>query len=696
MISRNKSPNRLINEKSPYLLQHAHNPVDWFPWSEEAFHKARRENKPIFLSIGYSTCHWCHVMEHESFEDIETAELMNKVFVSIKVDREERPDIDNIYMTVCQMMTGSGGWPLSIVMTPDKKPFFSGTYFPKESRYGRIGFKELINNINEAWLNKRSEIESSADELTNYLQNINSPPGVSIKLNPDIFNIAYNNFEKRFDPLNGGFGSSPKFPSPHNLMFLLRYWKRTGDNIALEIVTKTLTEMRKGGIFDHVGFGFHRYSTNKNWLVPHFEKMLYDQALLIMTYTEAYQATQILDFKKTAEEIIHYVLRDMTSPEGGFYSAEDADSEGVEGKYYLWTQEELLKILGKGNADFAFNVFNTNSNGNFHEKATGKSYGENILHLSKSLNETATNLNIDKNDLNQRLESIRLKLFNERETRVHPYKDDKILTDWNGLMIAALAKTGSVFGSNNFIAAAEESYSFIEKYLMDKGKKILHRYRDGDSSITGNIDDYAFLIWGLIELYEATFKVQYISKAVELTDFTLKHFGDESSGGFFFTPDFGEKLLVRTKEIYDGAIPSGNSAMLYNLIRIARITSVSVYENYADNLLDYFSESVQKAPSGSSLFLSAFEFMIGPSYEIIIVGNRNDLETQNIINSIMQKFIPNKMIILKDPIDSDYSMPFEYLDSYSQINSKPTIYICQNFQCGLPTTDINDALSMLT
>ena len=696
MISRNKSPNRLINEKSPYLLQHAHNPVDWFPWSEEAFHKARRENKPIFLSIGYSTCHLCHVMEHESFEDIETAELMNKVFVSIKVDREERPDIDNIYMTVCQMMTGSGGWPLSIVMTPDKKPFFSGTYFPKESRYGRIGFKELINNINEAWLNKRSEIESSADELTNYLQNINSPPGVSIKLNPDIFNIAYNNFEKRFDPLNGGFGSSPKFPSPHNLMFLLRYWKRTGDNIALEIVTKTLTEMRKGGIFDHVGFGFHRYSTNKNWLVPHFEKMLYDQALLIMTYTEAYQATQILDFKKTAEEIIHYVLRDMTSPEGGFYSAEDADSEGVEGKYYLWTQEELLKILGKGNADFAFNVFNTNSNGNFHEKATGKSYGENILHLSKSLNETATNLNIDKNDLNQRLESIRLKLFNERETRVHPYKDDKILTDWNGLMIAALAKTGSVFGSNNFIAAAEESYSFIEKYLMDKGKKILHRYRDGDSSITGNIDDYAFLIWGLIELYEATFKVQYISKAVELTDFTLKHFGDESSGGFFFTPDFGEKLLVRTKEIYDGAIPSGNSAMLYNLIRIARITSVSVYENYADNLLDYFSESVQKAPSGSSLFLSAFEFMIGPSYEIIIVGNRNDLETQNIINSIMQKFIPNKMIILKDPIDSDYSMPFEYLDSYSQINSKPTIYICQNFQCGLPTTDINDALSMLT
>ncbi|MBI5476163.1 MAG: thioredoxin domain-containing protein, partial [Ignavibacteriales bacterium] len=372
MISLNKSSNRLINEKSPYLLQHAHNPVDWFPWGEEAFDKARRENKPIFLSIGYSTCHWCHVMEHESFEDIETAELMNKVFISIKVDREERTDIDNIYMTVCQMMTGSGGWPLSIVMTPDKKPFFCGTYFPKESRYGKIGFKELINNIYEAWLNKRIEIETSADELTNYLQNINSSSGVSIKLNPDILNIAYNNFEKRFDPVNGGFGSSPKFPSPHNLMFLLRYWKRAGDNKALEIVTKTLTEMRKGGIFDHLGFGFHRYSTDKNWLVPHFEKMLYDQALLIIAYTEAYQATQNIDFKKTAEEIIHYVLRDMTSPEGGFYSAEDADSEGVEGKFYVWTQEEIFRILDKDDAELAVKIFNVKPVGNFKDESTEK------------------------------------------------------------------------------------------------------------------------------------------------------------------------------------------------------------------------------------------------------------------------------------------------------------------------------------
>ncbi|MFA5804014.1 MAG: thioredoxin domain-containing protein [Melioribacteraceae bacterium] len=693
MISLNKSPNRLINEKSPYLLQHAHNPVDWFPWSEEAFDKARRENKPIFLSIGYSTCHWCHVMEHESFEDIETAVLMNKVFISIKVDREERPDIDNIYMTVCQMMTGSGGWPLSIVMTPDKKPFFSGTYFPKESRYGRIGFKELINNINESWLNKRIEIETSADELTNYLQNINNSAGVSVKLNPDILNIAYNNFEKRFDPVNGGFGSSPKFPSPHNLMFLLRYWKRTGDNKALEIVTKTLTEMRKGGIFDHLGFGFHRYSTDSNWLVPHFEKMLYDQALLIMAYTEVYQATQNIDFKKTAEEIIHYILRDMISPEGGFYSAEDADSEGVEGKFYLWTEEELFKLLGQDDANLVFKVFNTNPQGNFQDEAAGKSSGENILHLSKSLDEIATNLDIDKNSFIQKLESIRHKLFNEREKRARPYKDDKILTDWNGLMIAALARAGSIFDNNNYIAAAEESYSFIEKYLTNKDGKLLHRYRDGDANITGNLDDYAFMIWGMIELYEATFKASYIIKAVELTDTVLKHFWEESNGGFFFTPDFGEKLLVRTKEIYDGAIPSGNSVMFYNLIRIARVTSVSIYEVYANNLLDYFSDSVQKAPSSTSLFLSAYEFMIGPSYEIIIAGNRKDPETQNIINSIRQKFIPNKVLLLKDSTDLDYSLP--YLNSYIQINSKPTIYICKNFICNLPTTNLNEALLLL-
>jgi uncharacterized protein YyaL (SSP411 family) len=695
MISQNKNSNRLINEKSPYLLQHAYNPVDWYSWCDEAFEKARRENKPIFLSIGYSTCHWCHVMEYESFEDIETAELMNKVFISIKVDREERTDIDNIYMTVCQMMTGSGGWPLSIVMTSDKKPFFSGTYFPKESRYGRIGFKELINNINEAWQNKRSEIETSADELTNYLQNIKSSSGVSIKLNPDILNIAYNNFEKRFDPVNGGFGSSPKFPSPHNLMFLLRYWKRAGDNKALEIVTKTLTEMRKGGIFDHIGFGFHRYSTDKNWLVPHFEKMLYDQALLIVAYTEAYQATQNIDFKNTAEEIIQYILRDMTSPEGGFYSAEDADSEGVEGKFYLWTEEELFKILGQDDANLVFKVFNTNPHGNFQDEATGKSSGENIFHLTNTIEELAASINIDRNDLPLRFESIRKKLFNEREKRVRPYKDDKILTDWNGLIIAALAKAGSVLNNSKYIDAAERCSLFIEKYLMNKDGKLLHRYREGDSNITGNLDDYAFMIWGLIELYEATFKASYILKAVELTDTVLKHFWDESNGGFFFSPDYGEKLLVRTKEIYDGAIPSGNSVMLYNLIRIARITSDSVYENYAGNLLDYFSDSVQKAPSGSSFFLSAYEFMIGPGYEIIIAGNRKDPGTQNIINSIKQKFIPNKVLLLKDSTDLNYSLPFEYLNSYNQINSKPTIYICKNFTCNLPTTNIAEVFRLL-
>lgn len=385
----------------------------------------------------------------------------------------------------------------------------------------------------------------------------------------------------------------------------------------------------------------------------------------------------------------------MTSPEGGFYSADDADSEGIEGKFYVWTQEEIFRILDKDDAELAVKIFNVKPVGNFKDESTGKFLGENIFHLTNTIEELAASINIDRNDLLLRFESIRQKLFNEREKRVHPYKDDKILTDWNGLMIVAHAKAGSIFDNNNYIAAAEESYSFIEKYLMNKDGKLLHRYREGDSNITGNLDDYAFMVWGLIELYEATFKASYIIKAVELINTVLKHFGDESNGGFFFTPDFGEKLLVRTKEIYDGAIPSGNSVMFYNLIRIARVTSVSNYEDYANNLLDYFSDSVSKAPAGSSLFLSAFEFMIGPSYEIIIAGNRKDPETQNIINSIKQKFIPNKVLLLKDSTDLDYSLPFEYLNSYIQINSKPTIYVCKNFICNLPTTNLNEALLLL-
>lgn len=686
MPLKHRNPNRLINEKSPYLLQHAHNPVDWYPWNSEAFEKAQREDKPIFLSIGYSTCHWCHVMEHESFEEEETARLMNQAFVSIKVDREERPDVDNIYMMVCQMMNGSGGWPLSIIMTPDKKPFFSGTYFPKESKYGRIGFKDLILKIDEVWKTKRKDIEKSAEEITNYLKesySSNSPE----QLSAEIFDDAYRNFEKRFDAIYGGFGTAPKFPSPHNLIFLLRYWKRTGTQQALEIVTKTLIEMRRGGIFDQVGFGFHRYSTDAKWLVPHFEKMLYDQALLIIAFTEAYQATDISKFKKTVDEIVSYVLRDMTSPDGGFYSAEDADSEGVEGKFYIWTQKELIDLLGKDDADFALRVFNTSEGGNFKEESTQQNTDANILHCAGSIN---TNL-FDEN----RLEKIRIKLFEYREKRIHPYKDDKILSDWNGLMIAALAKAGRVFDNSKYINATERAIDFINKHLTTSEGKLLHRYRNGESSLTANLDDYAFIIWALLELYESTFKSDYIEKAIQLTELSLQHFWDKINGGFFFTPDYGEEMIVRTKEYYDGAIPSANSVFANNLLRLARITTDFKYEDFADKIFASASLMLSKNPQAFTQLLCSFDFAYGPSYEVIIAAKFQNENTKKILTQLSQPFIPNKVVVLVDEEDANHRLSFDHLKGYSTINSQPAIYVCKNLSCNMPTTDLEEALKQL-
>ncbi|MFW9897624.1 MAG: thioredoxin domain-containing protein, partial [Candidatus Thorarchaeota archaeon] len=456
MITREAEFNKLKSEKSPYLLQHAKNPVNWYPWGEEAFNKAKYEDKPIFLSIGYSTCHWCHVFAHESFEDQEVAKLMNEVFVSIKVDREERPDIDKIYMTVCQMMTGSGGWPLTIIMTPDRKPFFAGTYFPKETRFGRIGLIDLIKRIKELWKNQKSELIDSANQITFRLQNIDQESPGDLFTEITLKN-AFRQLSIQFDYVNGGFGTRPKFPTPHNLIFLLRYWKRTGEEKALEMVEKTLLEMRKGGIFDHIGFGFHRYSTDSTWLVPHFEKMLYDQALIALVYIEAYQATKNDLYKHTTKEIFNYVLRDMISEEGGFYSAEDADSEGEEGKFYVWTKNELEQILESNEFDLAINTFNVKESGNYREEATQKKTRKNILYLKNLPNKEKFAL----------IEKIRLKLFKEREKRIHPHKDDKILTDWNGLLIAALAKGAQVLNDDHYLQIAKKSVNFILSKLRD-------------------------------------------------------------------------------------------------------------------------------------------------------------------------------------------------------------------------------------
>jgi uncharacterized protein YyaL (SSP411 family) len=695
MNANGKKPNHLINEKSPYLLQHAYNPVDWYPWGDEAFEKALAENKLIFLSIGYSTCHWCHVMEHESFEDSTVAAEMNKTFISIKVDREERPDIDNIYMTVCQMLTGSGGWPLTIIMTPNKKPFYAGTYFPKETRFGRIGLIELTQKLRESWKNDRNQIEVSAKQITSAMQNLNSDSGNS-EITEEALHTAYEQFKERFDSKHGGFSTSPKFPSPHNLTFLLRYWKTTNNPEALKMVEKTLASMRLGGIYDQIGFGFHRYSTDREWLVPHFEKMLYDQALLINAYIETYQVTGNIEYANTAKEIIEYVLRDMTSPEGGFYSAEDADSEGIEGKFYVWNINEIRKILNEKDAQLFITTYNLTEDGNFSEEASKSKSGNNIPHLKMRIPEVAKRIKLEESELELRLTNIRKTLFEVREKRVHPYKDDKILTDWNGLMIAALAKAARVLDDKEIENAAIKSTEFVITKMQISNNKLLHRYRDGDAAIQATIDDYSFMIWGLIELYETTFNLKYLQKALELQKVQNKYFWDEQNGGYFFTSSDAEKLLTRSKEIYDGAIPSGNSVSLNNLIKLGRLTANSNFEKLASELSKVFSTSASRSPSGSSMLLQVVNFAISGSSEVIIVGDENSKTTKEIIKKLNKEFIPNKVIIVKNKKNKNEIEAISPFTKDYEINSEETlVYVCKNYQCNLPTNNIKTILELL-
>jgi len=688
--------NRLILQKSPYLLQHAENPVDWYPWSEEAFEKAKKENKPVFLSIGYSTCHWCHVMAHESFEDPEVAKLMNGTFVSVKVDREERPDIDGVYMTVCQMMTGSGGWPLTVIMTPDKEPFFAATYIPKETRFGRLGMLTLIPRIKELWSTRQAEVLSSATQITASLQNT-APGAPGEGLNECLLHLAYEQLLERFDEHYGGFGSAPKFPTPHNLLFLLRYWKRTGNEKALSMVEKTLQSMRRGGIYDHIGFGFHRYSTDSKWLVPHFEKMLYDQALLAIAYTEAYQATKKAEYAKTAHEIFTYVMRDMTSPEGVFYSAEDADSEGEEGKFYSWTNDEIQKVLSHQGTNLAVRLFNITANGNFTDEVAGRKTGRNILHLTKSIDELASDLSMTAPDFRAQIEEIREKLFAYRKKRIHPHKDDKILTDWNGLMVAALAKGAQVFNELKYASAARRAADFILKNVRSSEGQLLHRYRDGDAALTAHVDDYAFLIYGLLELYEVTFEVYYLETALGLNDDLIRHFWDYENGGFYFTADDGERLLVRQKEIYDGAVPSGNSVAMLNLLRLGRITASADFEEKAARIGRAFYGNVSQLPSAYTQLMASADFAIGPSYEVVIAGDLQADDTRQMLDAIRGIFVPNKVVILH-PTDQkppliDGIVPF--IKDHSSIDSKATAYVCLNYNCQLPTNDIGSMLELL-
>ncbi len=603
-----KTPNRLIREKSPYLLQHAYNPVDWYPWGDEAFEKARREDKPIFLSIGYSTCHWCHVMERESFEDHEVASLMNDAFVCIKVDREERPDIDHVYMTACQVITQSGGWPLTILMTPDQRPFFAGTYIPKRSSFGRVGMLDLTRRVKDLWKNRRSEVLDSAQKIMEALKTFEKTrPGPPLDLH--VLDKAFEALGKAFDPEWGGFSSAPKFPSPHNIYFLLRYWKRAQRPRALEMVEKTLRCMRLGGIYDHLGFGFHRYSTDRQWLLPHFEKMLYDQALISIAYLEAFEVTQNPLYAETSRQIFQYVLRDMASPDGAFYSAEDADSEGVEGKFYVWGYQEIINILGPKLGEMFSRVYNILPEGNYLEEATRQRSGKNIIHLKKELPEVASQLGLDREQLERAMLEARTKLFMAREKRVRPAIDDKVLTDWNSLLILALAKGGLILKAPELMEAATRACDFLLKYLKDKDGRLLHRWLDGEAAIHGMVDDYAFLTAALIQLHRTTSEKKYLDEALAFNQIMLDEFWDPSSGGFFFTPNDGEQLIIRKKEIYDGALPSGNSVALGNLVSLGRLTNDPTLLNKADALVRAFSNEISQAPPAYTYFLSAFEEM---------------------------------------------------------------------------------------
>jgi uncharacterized protein YyaL (SSP411 family) len=671
--------NRLIHEMSPYLLQHAHNPVDWHPWSEEAFRRAKAEDKPIFLSIGYSTCHWCHVMAHESFEDEGIARLLNETFICIKVDREERPDIDQIYMKVSFALTGKGGWPLTIVMTPEKMPFFAASYIPKESRFNLTGLKDLIPAIRDAWTNRRDELNNSAENIVDIIQKKSDLKGGTIPEN--ILDICFQSLQHTYDSVYGGFGTGPKFPASHTLMFLLRYSLRTKSALPLQMVTNTLQAMRDGGVYDHIGFGFHRYATDREWIVPHFEKMLYDQALNTIAYIEAFQYTGREEFRATAVEIFTYVLRDMQSGEGGFFSAEDADSEGIEGKFYTWTMDELETLLGSEEASLFAAAYQVTSEGNFSHDAAGAEGGENILYRIPKRGTPANPSH------QERLERARVRLLSARNERIRPEKDDKILTDWNGLMIAALALGGRALGEERYIDAAKDAAKFIRENLFDGNGRLLHQYRKGEAGVFALLEDYAFLIWGLIELYESTFEVHYLTEAIDLNSRLMDHFWDTVQGGLYRTADNGEDLILRVKEAYDGAIPSGNSIAMLNLLRLSRLTGTIEYEEKAQAIAAAFAREIARTPAGSTLLCCALDFALGPTEEVIIVGSGEDTLTAHMVERMHAAFLPRAVFHL---ITGENRGELSRIAPYTQMiagGETAIAYVCRDFACSLPTDD---------
>ncbi len=688
-------PNRLALEKSPYLLQHANNPVDWYPWGEEAFEKARQQDKPIFLSIGYATCHWCHVMERESFENDGIAAILNDYFVPIKVDREERPDVDRVYMLFVQASTGSGGWPMSVWLTPDRKPFFGGTYFPPDNRYGRPGFGAILQHLAQAWRDDRGRIEESGAKVIEQLREYSGLGSGRRIPGRDAWEHAYYAFRRMFDPRQGGFGGAPKFPRPSVHNFLVRYYAESKNEEALEMVLATLRAMEKGGMNDQLGGGFHRYSVDDHWFVPHFEKMLYDQAQLAVSYLEAFQITRDGQYAAAARRIFGYVLRDMTDPKGGFYSAEDADSiidpsdphEKGEGAFYIWGWPELRSALGEPDAAIFAYRYGAGEHGNVEEDPQGEFRERNILFQAHSIEETAQHAGISADEVRESLKRSSETLMAIRGSRPRPLRDDKILASWNGLMISAFAKGAQILDEPAYAQSARAAADFLRAHLWDAPRRtLLRRHREGESAIDAFLDDYAYLGLALLDLYETAFESRDLAWAVELAERAIALFEDRDGGAFFSTsPEGGAELVLRLKDDYDGAEPSGNSGMALLLLRLARMTGREDFRASAEKTLEAFAQRIEEAGNGVPQMLVAHMFAMAKPREIVLAGPALGVAADQMLRAIRRRFLPSAVVLRAE--DAGHDMP--------AIGDAPTAYVCENFACQLPTADLNQLDDLL-
>ena len=676
--------NRLIHETSPYLRQHAHNPVDWYPWGDEAFARARHENKPILLSVGYSACHWCHVMERESFEDEDTARLMNAEFINIKVDREERPDVDHIYMNAVQMLTGRGGWPMTVFLTADGKPFYGGTYFPPEDRHGMPSFRRILLAVAQAYREKPDDVEKTIAQLMSGLERIENPHAAGQPLEGDVVMNAAAALSRSYDDVHGGLGQAPKFPNPAALDLFLRAYRGSGERRYLDMVLHTLRQMARGGIYDQVGGGFHRYSVDERWLVPHFEKMLYDNAQLVPLYLAAYQLSGDRFFADIARDTLTYVCREMRDPAGGFYSTQDADSEGAEGRFFLWDPAEVRQVVGDEVAEIACRNWDISEPGNFE--------GRNILHVVAEPEQLAKMFHRSVDAIEQLLKGARAKLFAARERRAKPALDDKILISWNGLMISAFARAEEVFADGRWCRAAIEAVAFLEANLL-RGDRLLSTYRHGVARLNGYLDDYAFFVQALLDVFEMAQDRRHLDEATVLTDAMLAHFWDSQSAGFFFTSDDHEALIVRSKPAMDGAIPSGNAVAARNLLRLYHYTERPQYLERAEALLRLYVGAMREQPFAFAHMLGAVDFYVRKPREIVLIGDRKGLDTQALLQCIREVYIPNRTLTVVDPTQ-DEPLPSPVAGK-TQIDGKPTVYVCQNMTCSAPVTTWPEIESLL-